>query len=151
MAPPPSGPGAFIRPVLSLLSFILVFALVLGITALVRDEGIHFGIVRIDPTMVATFLLVGLVFHIVTAPMRAARHASAHGWGYRSGWSATIQGLFGTLMALFWLWLLLSHMPPVHDFGDLVQGLPEAIRGAAREVAGWIREVADAIRDTSRS
>jgi len=150
---PPGTPGApyraagFLWPVFGLVSLAAFAILVLVFVGLVTGRPVHGWLLPLDLPVWASILLLAVLFHIVTSPMRAARYASGYGWGHRSGMFVMWEGLFATVVMIFALWLLLSHMPEVHSVGDFFRGLPEAARGVAHDVAGWFRDAADAISD----
>jgi len=80
-----------------------------------------------------------ILFQFVTSPIRAARRASRYAWGPHFAWFAVWDGMFVMSVTALGFWLIFRHMPPVEDFPQFVQHLPDAMAGAASEVGTWFR------------
>ena len=91
----------------------------------------------------AGILILVVLFQIVTSPLRAARHASYYAWRYPHDWLAVWDGLFGMGVGVLFLWLLFRHLPPIHNFRELMQNLPEAFKALGHDVTQWLQQVAE--------
>ena len=137
--------AGFMTPIFSLISLACFVALGFAVLSLVSTGPIvmsRFPVLGGMPTWAGLLILV-VLFHVITSPIRAARHASRLAWGRHYAWFAMWDGLFATGVVVLGLWLLFRHMPPVEDFGDFMQHVPEAARGAWQELVGWVQNLVE--------
>ena len=73
--------------------------------------------------------------------MRAARHLSYHAFG--GGLFAAWDALVGLTFTALFIWLLMRHMPPVHDFAEFMRNLPAAFKALALDFRVWVSGVAE--------
>ena len=128
-------------PLFSLIGVALFACLVYAVLSLVNTGTIDGWPLPAGVPVWAGILILVVLFQIATAPLRAARHASYYAWRQPYGWVAAWDGLFGMGIAVLFLWLLFRHMPPIHDFQELMQNLPEAFRALGRDVRLWFHQV----------
>jgi phage shock protein PspC (stress-responsive transcriptional regulator) len=133
-------------PILSILSVAFFVALVASVVSLVNTGALYgWPLPQGVPLWAGILILVGL-FQVVSAPIRAARHASYYVWGRPYAWFAVWEGLFGTAVTILVIWLLYRHMPPVQDFREFMQNLPDAFRGLGQDVKMWIQLVIEELK-----
>ena len=46
-------------------------------------------------------------------------------------------------VGMLWFWLVFRHMPPVHDLGELLRNLPDAMGGAGHDIVAWFQGIFD--------
>jgi phage shock protein PspC (stress-responsive transcriptional regulator) len=151
-APPPPGsyPGqawaGLLMPIFSLVNLAFFALLAVSILSLVNTGGLYGWSLPNDVPLWAGIVILVVLYHAATSPIRAARHASYHAWGQAYGWLAIWDGLIATGAMIFLGWLLLTHMPPVDTLRDFVQNLPGALQAIARDVSTWFRDLAERAR-----
>jgi hypothetical protein len=138
--------AGLLLPLFSLVSVVFVVLLVFSVVSLV-DTGAIYGWALPDglPLWAGVLILV-MLFQLVTAPIRAARHASYYAWGRPHGWFAAWDGLFATGFTILVIWLVLRHMPPVENLRDFMQHLPEAFRALGQELRVWLRMLVEELK-----
>ncbi len=134
--------AGYLMPIFSLASLAFFVALILAITSLVNTGALWGWPLPTGVPLWAGILILIVFFQLVTAPLRAARHASYYAWGYPSAWFAAWDGLVATGMTMLFIWLLYTHMPPTHDLREFMQNLPVAFRNLMQEFSMWIRDLA---------
>jgi phage shock protein PspC (stress-responsive transcriptional regulator) len=146
---PPAGYAPFVglmMPIFSIVSLALFVVLSLTIWSLVTTGAIYGWPLPAGMPLWAGILIVAMVFQIVTSPIRAARHASYYAWGGRHGLFALWDALFATGFGILGIWILYTHMPPVHDFREFMHNLPYAFRSLGRELGAWLQSLSNAER-----
>src|SRR4029453_11648524 len=132
-----------LMPVFGLLSFAGFIALVLAVILLV-STGSLWGWPLPDGMPIWTgVLILAVLFHVFTIPLRVARRAYRYGWGWHYAWAAAWDGVFGIVLLAFVFWMFFRHLPPPHNLHEFFQNVPDAIRGAVLEISGWFRALAD--------
>jgi phage shock protein PspC (stress-responsive transcriptional regulator) len=150
VASPPGGYTAFVglmMPIFSLISLTLFVVLAITIWSLVTTGAIYGWPLPAGLPPWAGILIVAVLFQIVTSPIRAARHASYYAWGRDYGWFAAWDGLFATAVGILGIWLLYTHMPPVHDLREFMHNVNDAFRSLGRELGAWLQNLADRLRE----
>jgi phage shock protein PspC (stress-responsive transcriptional regulator) len=149
VAGPPAGYATFVglmMPIFSLISLALFVVLGLTIWSLVATGAVYGWPLPAGMPRWAGILIVAVLFQIVTSPIRAARHASCYPWGGHYGAFAVWDGLFATVVGILGIWILYTHMPPVHDLRDFIHNLPYAFRSLGRELGAWLQSLSQAER-----
>lgn len=141
----PALAGAML-PLFGLISFACFIVMVLAILSLVNTGAIYGWPLPAGVPGWAGILMLMVLFQIITSPIRAAARASRYAWRSHFGWFVVWDGIFAIAMMVIPLWLILRHMPPVHDVRDFMHYLPTAISGAAQEVAGWFQMLVEKLR-----
>jgi hypothetical protein len=59
---------------------------------------------------------------------------------------AVWDGLFATGFTILGIWILYTHMPPVHDFREFMHNVPYALRSLGRELGAWLQSLSNAER-----
>jgi phage shock protein PspC (stress-responsive transcriptional regulator) len=130
-------------PVFSIVGVALFGCLAFAVISLVNTGAIAGWPLPEGIPLWAGILILVVLFQIVTSPLRALRHASYYAWRNPYEWLAVWDGLVGLGIAALFVWLIFRHMPPVHDFRELMQNLPEAFKALGRDVSVWFRQIAE--------
>lgn len=134
---PPMWPGVML-PIFSLFSIGLFVLLIVGIASLINGGTIFGWPLPAGIPLWAGILILVVLFQIATSPIRAARQAS-YGWARPYGWLPIWDTLVAIALTGLALWLVYTHMPPPHDFGEFIHNLPGAIRGVGHDITDWFR------------
>jgi phage shock protein C len=150
--PPPVGSyrahawAGLLMPVFSLITLGCFVLLALSILSLVNTGALYGWPLPNNVPLWAGILILVVLYHVATSPIRAARHASYYAWGRDYGFFAIWDGLFATGATILLIWLLLSHMPPVDNLREFVQNLPEAFRALGQDLSMWFRNLVEELR-----
>src|SRR5204863_1433703 len=87
----------------------------------------------------AAILVLALLFHLITSPLRIARRAYRRGWGWPYAWFALWEGLAPIVVFALGAWLISRNMPEVHSLREFFHYLPDAVSASVHEVAAWFR------------
>jgi phage shock protein PspC (stress-responsive transcriptional regulator) len=113
------------RPFFGFLSTLLAIVWLFALISLITTGAIFGWLVPAGIPLWVAVILLFLLYHIVTGPMKAARYH--HAWDHEhhyDGWSG-IEDSLGLLFLIIAGWFLYSHYPTVHNF---VNDLPEEVR-----------------------
>jgi phage shock protein PspC (stress-responsive transcriptional regulator) len=151
--PPPPAVGypgrvwaGLLLPLFSLVSLVFVVLLLFSVVSLVNTGAIYGWALPDGLPLWAGILILVMLFQLVTAPIRAARHASYYAWGRPYGWFAAWDGLFATGFTILVIWLVLRHMPPVENVRDFMQHLPDAFRALGQDIRMWFRMLIEELK-----
>jgi phage shock protein PspC (stress-responsive transcriptional regulator) len=134
--------AGILLPVLSIVGVALFGCLAFAVLSLLNTGAIAGWPLPEGIPLWAGILILAVLFQIVTSPLRAFRHAS-YAWRHPYEWLAVWDGLVGIGIAALFVWLVLRHMPPVHNFRELMQNLPDAFQALGRDVSAWLHQVAE--------
>lgn len=138
--------AGLMMPIFSIISVALFVVLIASMVSLIDTGAIFWWPLPAGMPVWAGMLIVFVLFQIVTAPIRAARHASYYAWDRYHGLLAVWDGLFSLAVTILVFWLLYTHMPPTHGLRELLHNLPEAFRSLGHEVSMWFRDLGEKLR-----
>jgi phage shock protein PspC (stress-responsive transcriptional regulator) len=136
----PAGPW---MPLFGMASFVGFIALVFAVLSLVSTGSLWGWPLPEGMPIWVGVLLVAVLFHVGTVPLRAGRRAYRYGWNWHYAWTAMWDEVVGVIVLAFGIWIFFRHMPPTHNLHEFVQNVPDAIKGSADEILTWFRNLAD--------
>lgn len=138
--------AVYVLPVFSIISVAFFVMLAASIVSLLNTGTIYGWPLPVGIPLWGGIVILIVLFQIVTAPIRAARHASYYPWGRPFGWLAVWDGLLGIGFTILAIWLLYTHMPPPENFRDFMRHLPDAIRSIGYDFRDWFRMFVEQFR-----
>src|SRR5262249_41671098 len=115
--------AGYVLPVFSLISVAFFVMLAASIVSLLNTGTIYGWPLPAGIPLWGGIVMLVVLFQMVTAPIRAARHASYYPWGRPFGWLVVWDSLLGILFTGLAIWLLYTHMSPPEDFHDFIRQL----------------------------
>ena len=138
--------AGLLMPIFSLVNLAIFVLLALSILSLINTGALYGWPLPNDVPLWAGILVLVVLYHVATSPIRAARHASYYAWGRPYGWIAMWDGLIATGATILLIWLVLTHMPPVDNLREFMQNLPEAFRAIGRDLSMWFKNLVEELR-----
>jgi phage shock protein PspC (stress-responsive transcriptional regulator) len=117
-------------PILGLVQFAMLFVLVVAIVSLARNGAVFGWALPPDVPLWVGIVGVWILYWMITAPVRAGRHAA---YQTVAGWHAGWAGMLEMVFLLLFLWLAYTYVPP---FRDLMNGLLAIFRDLIRTNGG---------------
>ena len=116
-------------PVFSLVGAAFFIALVVSVVSLVRTGGLFGWPLPVGMPLWTGILVLVMLYHVLVAPIRSARHASLYAYGPgHYGWVTLWDGMVWLGLLGLLGWLLVTHMPEVHNVREFIDNVPDALR-----------------------
>jgi len=135
---PPPRPGAaygaqvwtgLMVPVFSVVGAAFFVALIVAIISLVYTGTLFGWAPPVGMPLWVGILALIMLYHVLVAPIRAARHASLYTYGPgHYGWVTLWDGMIWLGLLGLFAWLLLTHMPEIHNVHEFIDNVPDALK-----------------------
>jgi phage shock protein PspC (stress-responsive transcriptional regulator) len=120
--------AGFVLPLLSVISAALTVACLVPVASLLSTGEVLGWRLPLDVPPWAAMLALVAVFALVTAPLRAVRHATYEALGSRRGWFVFWDGVLRFALVVLALWFVVRFVPGADD---LFRDLSRDVRGLA--------------------